>query len=235
MRNYFTFGDYDSRDFGVFIARDGVYNAPKKVFKAVSVPGRNGDLIISQNRMENISLTYPACIYSGFDTNLTGLKNALLSGDGYVRIADSYHPDEYRLGYYENALSVVPTVLGDGGTFSVVFNCKPQRFLTSGETQTEFTASGTITNPTLFSSKPLIRVYGYGTVTIGHDSITVASGYSYVDIDSDTQDCYYGIVNANSKVTLVSNNFPELPPGDTGISFSGNVTNVVITPRWYQV
>lgn len=235
MRNYFTFGNYDSRDFGVFIARDGVYNSPKQVVKAVQVPGRNGDIIISQNRMENIDLTYPACIYSGFDANLTGLKNALLSNDGYVRITDSYHPDEYRLGYYEGAMTVIPTVLGDGGTFSVTFRCKPQRFLTSGEQSVEYTAAGTITNPTQFPSKPLIRVYGYGTLTVGHDSITIASGYSYVDIDSDIQDCYYGIVNANSKVTFHSNDFPELSPGDTGIAFSGNITKVVITPRWYQV
>ena len=35
MHNYFTFGGFDSRDFGVFLARNGVYNAPKKDYKVV--------------------------------------------------------------------------------------------------------------------------------------------------------------------------------------------------------
>lgn len=158
MRNYFTFGEYDSRDFGVFIARDGVYNAPRHVYNTYSVPGRNGNLLVDQNYLENIEVAYPACIYAGFDANLAGLRSALLSQKGYVRIMDSYHPDEYRLGVYMNELSVVPTVLGDGGTFEVVFNCKPQRFLLSGETSTTLSASGSITNPTLFASRPLVKI-----------------------------------------------------------------------------
>ena len=94
MRNYFTFGEFDSRDFGVFITRDGVYNAPKRAYRQVQVPGRNGDLMIDEGRFENINVTYPALIYSRFDSNIEGLRNALLSQKGYVRITDSYHPDE---------------------------------------------------------------------------------------------------------------------------------------------
>ncbi len=158
MRNYFTFGEYDSREFGVYIARDGVYNSPRKVYNSYAVPGRNGDLHISQNRLENIEVIYPACIYAGFDANLTDLRNALMSQDGYVRITDSYHPYEYRLGVYKGDMTVIPTVLGDGGTFDIVFDCMPQRFLLSGDEPVIVTANGIVTNPTLFHSKPVIRV-----------------------------------------------------------------------------
>lgn len=157
MRNYFTFGDYDSREFGVFITRDGVYNAPKRVYRQIQVPGRNGDLMLDEGRFENIDVTYPCLIYKCFDANVEGLRNALLSHNGYVRIMDSYHPDEYRLGCFSEELSVVPKVLGDGGTFEVTFNCKPQRFLTGGEVVHKYTEDASINNPTLFASKPLIR------------------------------------------------------------------------------
>lgn len=158
MRNYFTFGEYDSRDFGVFITRDGVYNAPRRVYRQIQVPGRNGDLMFDEGRFENIDVTYPCLIYAGFNANIEGLRNALLSQKGYVRITDSYHPDEYRLGCFSEEFSVVPKVLGDGGTFEVTFNCKPQRYLTGGEVVHTYTENANINNPTLFASKPLIRV-----------------------------------------------------------------------------
>ena len=235
MRNYFTFGDYDSRDFGVFITRDGVYNAPRRVYRQIQVPGRNGDLMLDEGCFENIDVTYPCLIYAGFNANIEGLRNALLSQKGYVRITDSYHPDEYRLGCFSDEFSVVPKVLGDGGTFEVTFNCKPQRFLLSGEEAISLTNSRTIENPTLLASKPLIRVTGTGTVGISGNAITIAAGYTYIDIDSEIQDCYCGTQNANSLVTFSNRKFPELQPGSNGISLGTGVTSVQITPRWFRL
>lgn len=92
-----------------------------------------------------------------------------------------------------------------------------------------------IYNPTLYTSRPLIRVTGYGTLTINSDVITIASGQTYVDIDSEIQDCYYGTTNKNSKVSFQSNSFPVLKPGVNSISYTGNITKVEITPRWYRI
>ena len=241
MRNYFTFGDYDSRDFGVFITRDGVYNAPRRVYRQIQVPGRNGDLMLDEGRFENIDVTYPCLIYKCFDANIEGLRNALLSHNGYVRLMDSYHPDEYRLGCFSEDLSVVPKVLGDGGTFEVTFNCKPQRFLTGGEVAHKYTEDASINNPTLFASKPLIRVT-FDTEAadevffyVGSDKITLQNRFAYIDIDSDIQDCYSGYSNANPYVQFQSNDFPVLEPGVTGITLGAGIASIEVTPRWYIV
>lgn len=237
MRNYFTFGQYDSRDFGIYISGSGTYNSPKRVYNTYTVPGRNGDLIGKSDRLENVSLTYPAFSYANFSQNIASLRSALLSTRGYARLWDSYHPDEFRMAYFAGPLTVNARDQLDAGEYDLKFDCKPQRFLISGETVQSYTSSsGTITNPTLLPSKPLIRVYGYGTLTIGSDVITIAStGNSYVDIDSEIMDCFYGTTNVNNKVTFQSNDFPELKPGSTGIARSGNITKVEITPRWYIV
>lgn len=235
MRNYFTFGGYDSRDFGVYISGSGTYNSPKRDYSTYKVPGRNGDLILNKNRLENVSLTYPAFSYDNFDQNLADLRSALLSTDGYARLWDSYHQDEYRMAYYAGPLTVEARNRLDAGKYELKFDCKPQRFLLTGETAKTFSTAGTITNPTLFDSRPLIRVTGYGTITIGSDVITIAQAFAYVDIDSEIQDCYHGTDNANGKVTLQQNNFPVLSPGANNIAFSGNITSVAITPRWYRV
>jgi len=93
----------------------------------------------------------------------------------------------------------------------------------------------TVNNPTLFPSKPLIRVTGSGTVGIGDETITIASGYDYVDIDSEIQNCYCGNQNANAAVTFSNREFPELQPGLNGVTFGTGIESVQITPRWYRI
>lgn len=236
MRNYLTFGSFDSRNFGVYIGGEGTYNAPARVYNTVSVPGRNGDLLFDQKKFENIEVIYPAFIAgSNFKANITAFRSALMSASGYVRITDTYHPEEYRLGYFAEAFEVEARSQNDGGTFEIVFRCKPQRFLTSGETTSSYTANGSITNPTLFESRPLIKVTGYGTLTIGSEQIVIANRFSYVNIDSDIQDCYYGAQNANSVVTFNSNNFPVLKPGVNNFTKTANISKIEITPRWFRI
>lgn len=377
MRNYLTFGNFDSRDFGVYISGEGTYNAPARVYNAISVPGRNGDLLIDGGKYDNISIKYPAFIAGDdFQTNLAAFRNALLSVNGYARLTDTYHQDEFRLAYYGDEFTVKARNRNDAGEFDIIFNCKPQRFLIAGENpityppgegngknlmvfpyvDTSKTAYGVtwsvddkgmvtvsgqkssgiptfnltnsnilssklengetyilsgcpegggsstyrislmknytyendygdgiefvydssatysitiniytsaaiedivfkpmirkatdsdgwepyydgatqIYNPTLFASNPIIRATGTGTLTIGSDVIAIRSGYSYVDINSEIQDCYCGTQNANSVVTFQSGKFPQLKPGVSGISGTG-FSSIQITPNWYRI
>lgn len=140
-RNYFQIAGHDSREFGVYISGAGTYNSPAKASEYISIPGRNGDLISGQDRFENVELTYHAFIYRDFDANLAALRAFLLSLDGYQRLEDSYHPDEFRMASYQGALTVTATPRNDAGEFDITFNCKPQRFLLSGENEVTVSAS----------------------------------------------------------------------------------------------
>ncbi len=234
MRNWFTFGDIISTDYGVYISGTGVYDAPARTFETVSIPGRSGDLILGADRLENIELTYPAFVYTDFKQSIRNLKSALLAKTGYLRLSDTYYPDEFRLAYFPGPVTVDPAAWHDAGEFDLTFICKPQRWLKSGEETIEFTASGgNITNPTPFPSKPLIRVTGYGELYIGSQRIAISSGFTYIDIDSDVMECYNGTQSAGTKVVFGSADFPELPAGKTGITWSGNISKVAITPRWW--
>ena len=236
MRNYFTFNGNASTSYGVYISGDGVFNSPEREYETISVPGRNGDFLGIERRLGNVSIRYPAFIYSNFDTNLSNLKAMLLSSDGYCELSDTYHPNEFRKAFFSGPIEVQPTAKKDAGQFDITFEAKPQRFLTSGKTTTTITTSGTnITNPTLFPAQPLIRVYGYGVFYVGSDKITVTNVYSYIDIDCEMMDCYRGSVNCNEYVTFQKNNFPTLPGGSTGITFDATITQIKITPRWWTV
>ncbi len=163
------FGSVDSGDFGVYITGAAVYNAPERAVERVSVPGRNGALILDQGHFENVTVSYPAGTFAAsqgeFTANIAAFRNAVLSQLGYQRLEDDYNTDEYRMANASAGFEVEPSNTGTAGEFELVFDCKPQRFLTSGESDTTIASSGgTITNPALFDSEPLVVLDGYGKV-----------------------------------------------------------------------
>jgi phage-related protein len=172
----FTYDGVSSDTYGVYLTGEGVFNAPERSVEMISIPGRNGDYALDMGKFDNITVTYKAGMYdvneSNFATKIANLRNWLCSKVGYCRLSDDYNPNEYRMGVYSSGLEVDHDML-IAGEFELTFNCKPQRFLTSGETKTTLTSGNTITNPTLFDASPLFEVSGYGTLSIGTNNIVV--------------------------------------------------------------
>lgn len=174
-----TFDAVSLSDYGVGLTGSGVYDAPERDVDMIEIPGRNGEYALDKGRYNNIEVTYPAGAYDAsqpdFASKISDLRNALASLKGYKRLEDEYNPDEYRLGIFKSGLKVDPVHYSRAGEFDLVFNCKPQRYLKSGETEQTVTSGGTITNPTLFESQPLLKVEGYGKITIDGQEIEIQS------------------------------------------------------------
>lgn len=236
MRNYFCFGDYDSRDFGVYISGRETFGSPARDYDDKVVPGRHGSLLGMDSRLENIKITYPAFMYTNYEEGMAALKSALLSTVGYARLTDTYHPDIYRMAVYRGPLTPKTSDWNQSGEFDIEFECKPQQYLIEGEKPVEFTAAGSILNPTAFDSQPLIRIYGYGTVGIGSETITIAQhNNAYIDVDCEMMENYCGTTNCNSLVSFSGNDFPVIPPGPCGVTKTSNISKIEITPRWWRV
>jgi len=237
MRNYFTLGGVDSRTYGVYISGQGTFDSPARSLAITAVPGRNGDIIGMETRLQNGTFTYKdAYIFKTFASNIEAFKALLLSAVGYRKLIDSYHPDEFRMVVYQGPLTVKPNDRNNAAKFDITFNAKPQRFLNSGESVTTLNATGTINNPTLFASKPLIRVYGNGVLGVGSDSITVSNNASnYMDIDCEAGLAYRGASNMNNSIMLSGFDFPELKGGTNNIALGTGISKVEITPRWWRV
>lgn len=232
MINYFIYDGVNSRDFGVFISGTQVFDAAPRSIDTVVVPGRNGTLTLDNKRFENVEMTYPAFIYDSFRANIVGFRNFMLSSAAYRRLEDTYNPDVYMMARYVSGLSVSPTDRRLEGEFDIVFDRMPQRYLKIGEEKKTFTSAGAIVNPTRFESKPLIRVYGVGSLGVGSNTITITANTSYIDIDCDMMDAYRGATNCNGDIVLSSGNFPTLKPGANGITLTG-ITKVEIIPKWW--
>ena len=171
-----SFDNTSSRNYGVYITGEAVYNAPEREVEMVSIPGRNGALALDKGRFENIEVTYPAGIFADTEANfaqaVSDFRNFLCSKKGYCRLSDDYNPSEYRMAVYKSGLEVSPAQL-KAGEFDITFECQPQRFLTSGETKSTVANNGTLTNPTLFPSSPLLELVGYGAISLNNDTVSV--------------------------------------------------------------
>lgn len=163
------FDGEDSRDYGVYITGEAVYNAPERDVEMISIPGRSGAFALDKGRFENIEVTYPAGIVAeneaDFAEAISDFRNFLCSKKGYCRLQDEYNTDEYRMAVYRSGLEVTPTQL-QSGEFEIIFECKPQRYLTSGDTVVEVSSGDMLDNPTLFEASPLIEASGYGEMSV---------------------------------------------------------------------
>lgn len=231
MIRQLVFGGVSTLEFGVGISGESSFNAPGRDVSVISIVGRNGDLTIDNGRYKNIDVTYPAYIVDKFPQKVLDLRAYFCSQIGYQRLEDSYTPDTFRLGVFKKGLDFTTNPLNRGATFNLTFDCKPQRYLKSGEQTESFNGAITLLNPTRFTAKPIIRLHSTGTLTVNGNTFTVTSfgNGSYVDIDCEIMNCYSGSLNLNN---YSSGTFPELVPGENTISFSGNYD---ITPRWWTL
>lgn len=243
------YGGIKLSDYGCYISGDSVYNAPVRVYDEYEIPGRNGNLLISQNRFANIEVTYPAFIFAGtqaeFADKMQQLRNALYSLKGYQTITDDYHPDEFRKGVYMAGLEAAPVQYNRAGEFEITFDCKPQRFLTSGQTQTTLTANTnvTVSNPTAFDSCPSFELSSGtngGKITINGVDITIAATGSSatVYLDTETGEAYSSTgANLNQYISIPGNEFPKLAPGNNTVKYtrSSGTATCKIKPNYWRV
>lgn len=232
--NSFTFNGINSRQYGVYVSGSGTFNSPELDVTFYEVRGRCGDIAISNGRYKNVTVTYPAFIRYAFKENAEQARAWLLSPQKYCRLEDDYDREHFRLGLFSGPLDFDMRFLNRSGDTNISFNCKPQRYLKIGETAVAFSSAGKIVNPTLFSAKPLITVYGSGngSLVIGDTTVSLTGISEYVTLDCDVQDAYKGLANKNSSMT---GSFPELSPGENIVSFSGGITRVEIVPRWWTL
>lgn len=145
------------------------------------------------------------------------------------------HINEFRLARFMGEF-VVSQSDRVGAAMELTFDCKPQRFLKSGDQSIQIPSSIVLNNPTEYTAKPLIRAYGTGMITINGVSVVVqqAVGGDYTDIDCELMEAYKGTENCNGAILLPQGEFPALASGPNTIEW-GAFDSVEITPRWWRL
>lgn len=237
---YFVFNGLRSLDCNVLLCQVKTEGTPKRDLVFSPIPGRNGDLLQDQKRWGNVKVSYSCAILKEFQTYYQALKDGLYLSTGYHRLEDTIHPEEFRIGAFCEAIEPKTARYNKTGTFDVIFSCKPQRFLKSGENGVHFSAAGSLYNSTAFPALPQITVFGTGAgiLRVGKCSVEIKSISRSLILDCDMQNAYSvgedgGLINQNA--AIYAPEFPALCPGDNEITWEGDISALEIVPRWWRI
>lgn len=256
LNETFYIDGVDARHFGIYLQKPIEFSEAVPVVEIQSIPGRNGDLIFDTGNYENrTGVATCFCLQKDVEKAISAAGRFLMGKKGYRRLETSDDPDHFWLARVENSPRIMQR-MRTLAPFEITFDCKPQRFLKSGEEKMVFEYSKMferikIYNQFGFPSRPLIHAHwsepGENNIItlkfIDFDGSAVqeksikASKITETDlyIDCDIHDAYNEAGNQNKKIELYE--FPALAPGLTEfavISFD-TLEYVEITPRWWEL
>jgi len=229
---------------GVKISGKNIFSAPKYDLSFQAIPGRDGELINSNNRFPNATVSYtcfiPAKSIQELSEKVTAVKAWLYTEpDRYHTLMDSYDTVFFRKAVFNNKLDIADQV-NKIGVFTVNFSCHPYRYSHVGQLLTKHSTSGfVLSNPYPFNAKPYLKLNGSGTgkLTIQTptktDVWTFTTLNGYTECDSELMNFYHGADPKND--TVSGEGFPILYPGNNTISFDGGITSIEVRPRWVMV
>ena len=241
--NGFTIGGFISMNHGIIMTESPPEVFPERDVEVISIPGRSGDIVKDNGRYKNVPIPYKCAYLPEDDQTMRHdaiyVIGALQPTTEYRRLENTYDPDHFRMARVSSNITL-KSLVEQIGTFQVLFDCKPQRFLKLGEQAVDFTAPGVLRNPTLFRAKPIITIYGTGagTVTVGDQTVIVKSIEDQITLDCDLQHAYRQVGEGapeNMNTNISAPDFPQLPAGENTVSWTGDIERVEIIPRWWTV
>jgi phage-related protein len=229
---YFIWKNIDSRTMGVVVRSYPPIIRPKERVKETPIPGRPGALNMTEGT--DIYDTYvrstPCYIRPTAD------KEAVLAWlRGFGQVTFGNEPTMAYTAKIDNQISLEKIMANhEHRSFVIPFVCQPFKQLKTPGAAIVKTVSGqSITNPGNVASLPVIMVVGNGDIglTVGNTYIELTDVVDALLIDCTIPDCFTWDRSAlmNHKM---NGDFPTIPPGDSYVHWTGNVTEVDITPNW---
>lgn len=234
LNDYFVYDGVNSKTLGLQLQSFVEVASPNANVTTKKVPGMNGVLNMWDGSYGNRECVANCFVLENYVNDY--VSNILQLGfrnSTYRRLELSNDPDCFMMARLESA-GDTDVRCGVLAPIKLKFDCKPQKYTKSGEFPLTFSKSGKLYN-TGMTALPLITVYGNGSgkIKVGGTAVTINSISSYVTLDCEIQDAYKGLENKNS--TISADEFPQLGPGENSISFSGDITKLEITPRWWHL
>ena len=229
MTDYFIWNGVDCRTKGIHVSELPPITIPLERSKQTNVPGRPGSLTQLEGDDVYDDMILTATCFIADPAQIPAIA-AWLKGKGTVTFAN-------RTGGHYNAriANQIPfekVLRGNPHcSFAVNFRCYPFWYQDNVSDVTITTSGDTITNPGSVYSEPLITVYGSGNITlmVGTTIVELTNVSSSIVLDCALKEAYKGTTLMNDHM---SGDFPVLKPSLNAVSWSGNVTRIVIKPNW---
>lgn len=229
MEDWFEWNGIKCTSYGIhIIEQPSIIRAPERV-TYTNIPGRSGALTTLEGDAVYDDFILPVeCTVQ----NMTRLQEicSWLKGAGTLTLAA--HSGGFFYARISNQIEFSKVLRNhENRTFSLAFRCKPFWYAKNVPDITLTSSGSFITNPGSVFAEPVITVYGSGDVTLMVGmSITELSGISSsITLDTPLMEAYSGATSLNNRM---SGEFPTLLPGNNAVSWTGNVSRLVIQPNW---
>ena len=229
MSNYLKVNDFTTSGLRNCVVTDfGTIHSAIPRFSEQSKPfGMNG----SYNREEGAFENYERTIRVFFESfsDLTALVDKFKAVGNQLEFSNQ--SDSV---FYADLLDTEITPKGMyGWELAIKLDMQPFRYQKNSE-PVVLTSPGTITNPGSVYSEPVVEIEGSGDV-----SLTIGQKTMHLTVNTKaTIDCRQGKQNIYNATGVIQNTlrkrggFFEIPVGNTGVTYTGNVTKVTINPNW---
>lgn len=232
---YFWLDGVPSTDYGIQLQNPVCFSKPSRRVETVPIPGRNGVLHRSEDAFEPVSATLDCFVLQKNAEYRAGdIATWLLGKKGQRRFEIPEDPETYRLititDRYDtdNRINLL-------NAFSVPITARPERFFKSGERAMHVKNGAKLSNPYM-PAKPLIEVTGSGegALTVGGVSVNLLDIPGTLYLDCDIENAYNSSGDQNGKIST-PDGYPVILSGLSAVTWSGGVTAVKITPRWWSL
>lgn len=230
----FTFNGTDSSKFGLRVTSDYVINSTGQDIDTVAVAGRDGDLLLPNNRLKSVTIELPCTIMS--NRKLTDVESDIsnwLNVDGYKDLTLSWDPDFiYRSAFIETF--EIASLMRQFGKVKLNFLTYPVKFYKQGRTTQTLSNGATVNGLGNVNAKPIITLVGSGdcTLTINGRKTKLRGVQNSIVLDMQANQVYSGNLPAWDKVVRSPQyQMPYLDAGRNLISWDGDFT-VKMAPYW---
>lgn len=230
----FTFNGTSSSQFGLRVTSDYVINSTGQDISTVSVAGRDGDLLLSNNRLKSVTIELPCTIMS--NKKLTDAGSDIsnwLNVDGYKDLTLSWDPDFiYRSAFIETF--EIASLMRQFGKVKLNFLTYPVKFYKQGRTTQTLQNGATVNGIGNVNAKPIITLVGSGdcTLTINGRKTKLRAVQNTITLNMQANQVYSGNLPAWDKVVRAPQyQMPYLDAGRNLISWDGDFT-VKMAPYW---
>ena len=236
VKHYISYNGRRSDEFYLYIDSELKLVSAKPDIEEVEVPGRDGSVLVSNDRLKAISQTIPFVLKIPYNSpysfhEIVAQIQEWLSPRSWRPLDFSWDPNHYYSAVVIEDFEIAAQT-SHFGKLAVTFKIQPFKHLSDSGNPVRVTNGMVLHNPTKHVSKPVVSLQGSGSVTIrlGDSSMSFQNISRSAYINSEHGTVSVDGTSAMNKV--LSNNLFELQPGPNTVSISNPSFEVTVSPMW---
>ena len=229
MTDWFLWNGKNSTEYGIHVSEHPDITLPAERSTFTSIPGRSGSLTTLEGDVVYDDMLLSCTCWIEDASRLDEIA-AWLRGSGTVTFAN--RQGGFYVARVVNQIPFTKILRGHPNrSFAVTFRCQPMFYLNDNADITVTSSGVFIENKGSMPAEPLLQVTltGDAEITLGGYLFALSGLTGTVTVDTPKLECYQDYESKNGCMT---GDYPIIPAAGAYITWTGDVSQIVITPNW---